>query len=77
MAGDDAVADPDEIPELWGLLIYDGHGLTVAKQAPPREPDPIDFAFLASLFRRVAEQVTPAAEIEAELINEALAVGDE
>ena len=54
--GDDKVATVDELPPCWGLLVYDGKKLRVARAAVRlAEPKPIDRLLLAAILRRSAE----------------------
>lgn len=46
------VVKVDELPEGWGLRIWDGRIWTTAKQAAKRNPEPVSREFLASLLRR-------------------------
>jgi len=58
------VAKLDELPPLWGLLEVRGDSLTILKAAEALTAKPVDRVFLASLFRRVYEHGTSAAEID-------------
>lgn len=53
-----------ELPETWGLLVRRGDALVVKKQAPKLAAQALTREFIASLFREVAAQVSPAAELE-------------
>jgi hypothetical protein len=64
------VCEPEEVPDGWGLLVATKKGdkLRQRKRARPRSPDPIPYAMVCSLLRRVCERIDaqPTFEIEGE-----------
>lgn len=76
----DVVLDPIEIPHGWGWTVYDGRQFKKMKEAPLRECEPCDRAFLAAILRRAARNdqaivdtlVAEAQEKALENLNERL-----
>ena len=64
--GDKDVAQIDEVPENWGLLVPHGKSMKALVPAPKLEPDPIERGFLASILRRAA-QMSVDPEVEAKI----------
>lgn len=54
-AGNKDVVKVDELPPEWGLLIPHGKTMKIVKDAPKRDPKPLDRTFVASILRRAAE----------------------
>jgi hypothetical protein len=70
----------EELPARWGLMVADGKGLKVAREAPLVEPVPLDHVFLAAILRRAAEAFCEGQELalrRARLADEAPALPTE
>lgn len=65
VAGETGIVKDGELPETWGLMEPHGATLRTIVKAPLLSPVPIDRAFLASIFRRAAEQSADAEAITA------------
>lgn len=52
---------PGELPDDWGMMVYDGAGrkLRTVKEAPLRVPVPMDNVFVASLLRHNDKATIP------------------
>lgn len=61
-AGTDDIVREGELPPNWGLLVLKGEKLYCKKQAPKLEPQALDRAFVAAMFRRVHEGQVAVAE---------------
>jgi hypothetical protein len=61
-AGSDDIVREGELPPNWGLLVLKGDKLYCKKQAPKLEPQPLDRAFVAAMFRRAHEGQAAVAE---------------
>ena len=59
--------DPDDMPDLWGLMTYDHtvNKLKVTKKAPRRDALPLTAPMVAAILRRSQEVVTPDTVIQA------------
>lgn len=68
VAGDEKVADKNEMPRNWGLLVSNGKELRQVKRAERMKPKPVDRPFMGAMFRRAHEQ------IQAELKNDSRVV---
>jgi hypothetical protein len=53
-----AIVEPDELPETWGLLVANGARLVCQKEAPKRQPLPINRHLLAALLKRAVDHAT-------------------
>lgn len=61
VAAPKGVVDPDELPSTWGLLVLQkGNKLVARRPAPKLDPAPLDRTFVASLGRRMHEQIDAA-----------------
>lgn len=65
VVGNADIIKAGELPSTWGLMVPDGDGLKIAKQAPELSPVPLDRAFVAAIMRRCAEQSVDAKAIKA------------
>lgn len=65
VVGNADIVKPGELPSTWGLMVPDGEGLKIAKQAPELSPVALDRAFVAAIMRRCAEQSVDAKAIKA------------
>lgn len=61
-AGSDDIVREGELPPNWGLLVLKGGKMLCKKQAPKLDPQALDRAFVAAMFRRVHEGQTAVAE---------------
>lgn len=66
---DDSVAQPEELPATWGLLVLRGKKLVQVKEAPVLKPEPLTRGFIAALLRRASEGMVHEARV-AELVEE-------
>ncbi len=53
----------EEVPANWGLLIPQGAGLKIVKQAKQLKSQAIDKLFLAAILRKAQEVITPNSEL--------------
>lgn len=58
------VCQVSELPASWGLMVLTGRGISIRKPAAQIEAAPITRAFLASLFRQVANGTTGISDAE-------------
>lgn len=58
------IVNRDEMPKTWGLLEINGNGLQEAVTPPKLTPKPVDSLFLASLLRKVTENMASDQQIE-------------
>lgn len=65
VAGDASIVREGELPKTWGLIVPDGDGLKIAKQAPELSPVTLDRPFVAAIMRRCAEQSLDAKALKA------------
>lgn len=56
---------PDELPQPWGLMVWDGKKLVKEKPAPYKQAEHPDFSFVAAMLRKAQDVVTPVAALEA------------
>lgn len=68
---DESVAQVEQIPETWGLLVLRGGKLAVAKPAPKLESEPLTRGFVAMLLRSATHDVVAKASVN-ELVEERL-----
>lgn len=57
------IADVDELPITWGLMIARKDGLRIVKKAPALSPEPLDRAFVASMCRSAQKQIVVAVDV--------------
>ena len=55
--GDKSVAQADELPGPWGLLVLHGKELRTLKKAEKLQPKPLDRPFVACILRRAYESI--------------------
>lgn len=68
VVGDEDIVKDDELPKTWGLIVPNGKGLKIKKEATHNpKPWPIDNMFMAGIFRNIAEQCTANEVIESKL----------
>jgi hypothetical protein len=65
VCGLSGIVKQDELPETWGLMEPHGTTLRTVVKAPKLDPIAIDRKFLASIFRRAAEQSADVGTIKA------------
>ncbi|MGZ1522247.1 hypothetical protein [Xanthomonas citri] len=67
LVADRGVAEPKEIPELWGFLEFDGTVLRKRKEAPALAPEVLTREFVVSMLRRHAglDEAMSKAQVEA------------
>lgn len=58
------IVNHDEMPKTWGLLEIGGKGLREAVTPPKLTPKPVDSLFLASLLRKVTENMASDQQME-------------
>jgi len=65
------VVREEELPEGWGLRVYDGRIWKTVREAAPRDSEPVDRDFLAGILRRLDQMVDRRAEtmVDARLAN--------
>jgi hypothetical protein len=63
VAAPQGVVNAAELPKTWGLLEIDGRGLRVTVDAPLLQPAPVDRLFLASLLRKVTENMAAESQL--------------
>lgn len=51
---DETIASIEEIPSTWGWMCIKGKKITIKKNAPKLEPEPINKSFLAALLKRAS-----------------------
>lgn len=65
VAPDTKVVPVEELPDAWGLLVVGKKGkLSVAKEAPRKEPMPVTYQFLASMLRAGSDGFVPKAQLD-------------
>jgi hypothetical protein len=66
IAAPEGVVPHAELPVGWGL--YEAtertKGVVLVKEAPARQPEPLDRTFLAALMKRATEQTVPKADVD-------------
>jgi len=55
VTSDEKVADKNEVPKTWGLLVSNGKELRQVKRAERMKPKPVDRGFMGAMFRRAHE----------------------
>jgi len=77
IATEQEVVKPDELPAGWGLMVLGGSlqtellpsakgpGMSIVKQAPLLQPQPIGYDFLASILRSAAKATSDAERLAA------------
>lgn len=55
VAAPEGIVKVEEMPETWGLYLFDGKKISVAKEAPKLSPEPLDLRFIASVLRNASE----------------------
>jgi hypothetical protein len=60
---DKEIANIDELPSTWGLMLVAGNKITVLRTAPSLTPRPIDRGLLAALVERSIEQAVKPYQI--------------
>lgn len=61
---DQEIVKRDEVPETWGLLVLKGKSLSVAKDAPKLEAEPLTRGFVAALLRNATKGLVPKADVD-------------
>ncbi len=64
VVADAKIVHADELPESWGLLVYQGSRFKLSKPAPKLTPQPMDRSFLAALLKKALQQGPSAALLE-------------
>lgn len=68
VVGDETIVQTGELPVTWGLIVPNGKGLKIVKEATMNQSVmPPDTLFLAGIMRNVAEQCTPNEVIQSRL----------
>lgn len=68
VAGDEKVAEKNEVPRNWGLLVSKGDVLRQVKGAERLEPKPLDRKFVAAILRRADEWAKVQSENDARVV---------
>jgi hypothetical protein len=69
VTGDEKVADKNEVPRNWGLLVSNGKELRQVKRAERMKPKPIDRPFMGAMFRRAHEQLQAELKKDSRLVE--------
>lgn len=68
VVGDAEIVKDGELPAMWGLIVPNGKGLKIVKEATlSHTVHAPDYLFLAGILRNVAEQCTPNEVIESKM----------
>jgi hypothetical protein len=67
--GDEKVADKNEVPRTWGLLVSKDGELRQTKRAERMKPKAIDRSFMGAMFRRSDEWVKAQLESDTRLVE--------
>lgn len=68
VAGDEKVAQKDEVPRAWGLLVSKDGELRQVKKPERLKPKAIDRAFMGAMFRRADEWATVQLKNDARVV---------
>lgn len=68
VAGDEKVAQKDEVPRAWGLLVSKDGELRQVKKPERLKPKAIDRAFMGAMFRRADEWATAQLKNDARVV---------
>lgn len=60
----EGIVERDELPKTWGLMEITGKGLQETVSGPKLTPKPVDSLFLASLLRKVTENMAADQQLE-------------
>lgn len=55
---DEKIVQPGELPENWGLLVFEGDKLTCKREAKLLEAEPLSRGFVGAILRRASEAMT-------------------